>query len=235
MPTTKVESTDPALEAQVFWLRYRREIAALLVIAIIALTAFIGYRLYHDRREMAASAMMASAKTAVDYQEVINRYNDTSAAAAAYLLLADAQRKDGKFADANNTLQTFITKFPEHELVSTARMATAANLESLGKQDDALAMYQVIGSLNAGSFNAPHALLAQAQILEAKNRVEEARRVCETIMTKYRDSYAALEAARVLRTLKPAAPQTSSMGTPPVSASPAAPTPTQAASAPAKP
>jgi TolA-binding protein len=184
---------------------------------------------------MAASAMMASAKTAVDYQEVINRYNDTSAAAAAYLLLADAQRKDGKFADANNTLQTFIAKFPEHELVSTARMATAANLESLGKQDDALAMYQVIGSLNAGSFNAPHALLAQAQILEAKNRVEEARRVCETIMTKYRDSYAALEAARVLRTLKPAAPQTSSMGTPPVSASPAAPTPTQAASAPAKP
>jgi hypothetical protein len=111
-------------------------------------------------------------------------------------------------------------------------MATAANLESLGKQDDALAMYQVIGSLNAGSFNAPQALLAQAQILEAKNRVEEARRVCETIMTKYRDSYAALEAARVLRTLKPAAPQTSSMGTPPVSA---APTPTQAASAPAKP
>jgi len=227
----KVQSADPTLEAQVFWLRYRREIAALLAIALVALTGFAGYRLYRDRRETAASAMMASAKTALDYQEIINRYGDTSAAAAAYLLLADGQRKDRKFAEANATLQRFIEKFPEHELVSTARMAIAANLESLGKQDEALAMYQAVGSLNAGSFNAPHALLAEVQILEEKKRVEDARRICETIMTKYRDSYAALEAARLLRTLKPAAPQNSSAGTPPPSSAAAAPTPAASAAA----
>jgi predicted negative regulator of RcsB-dependent stress response len=230
MPMTKVQSADPALEAQVFWLRYRKEIAALLVIAIVALTAFAGYRLYRDRRETAASAMMASAKTAVDYQEIINRYGDTSAAAAAYLLLADGQRKERKFADANSTLQTFIDKFSEHELVSTARMAIAANLESLSKQDEALAMYQTTASLNAGTFNAPHALLAQVQILQGRNRVEDARRVCETIMTKYRDSYAAVEAARLLRTLKPAAAQNSGASTPSLSPAAAAPAPVASAS-----
>ena len=224
MPPTKVQSPDPTLEAQVFWLRYRKEIAGLLIVVIIALFAFAGYRFYRDRRETTASALFASAKTANDYAEVINRYGDTAAAATACLLLADAQRKDRKFAEANVTLEQFINKFPQHELVPTARMAMAANLQSLGKVDEALAMYQLIASINAANFNAPQALFEQAQILQAKNRIEDARRVCEKIMTQYRDTYAAMEAARLLRTLKPATSVQANEHTP-------APTP---ASAPAK-
>ena len=236
MPIAKAQSADPALEAQVFWLRYRKELLSLLAIGLVAMSAVTGYRVYRDRREMAASAMFGSARTGSDYLQVINRYGDTSGAAAAYLLLANIQREERKFSEANTTLQTFIDKFPQHELVTTARMAIAANLEALGKQDEALAMYQLIASTNPGSFNAPHALLAQAQILEAKNRTEDARRICETIMTKYRDSYAALEAARMLRTLKSTAPQNPSVGAiPSVSGMPVTPAPTASVSPGGKP
>lgn len=199
----KTQSPDPTLEAQVFWLRYRREIAALLVIAILALAALAGYRLYQERRETAAAGLLGSAKTAADYQEIIHQYGGEPAAAAAYLLLADEQRKAGQFAPANVTLQTFIDKFPRHELVSTARMAIAGNLEAMGKQDEAMAMYQVVASGGPGNFNAPQALLAQAELLRAKDRTEEARQVCENVMTQYRNSFAAMEAARLLRMLKP--------------------------------
>src|SRR6267143_940747 len=236
MSIAKAQSPDPALEAQVFWLKYRKELLGLLAIALVAISAVSAYRVYRDRREMAASAMFGSARTANDYLQVINRYGDTSAAAAAYLSLANIQREERKFSEANTTLQTFIDKFPQHELVSTARMAIAGNLEALSKQDEALAMYQLIASTNAGSFNAPHALLAQAQILQAKNRTEDARRICETIMTKYRDSYAALEAARMLRTLKSTAPQNANVGaTPSLSATPIMPVPTASVSPGAKP
>ena len=235
MPIAKAQPADPALEAQVFWLKYRKELLALLAIALVAISVLTGYRVYRERRETAASAMFGLAGTANEYLQVINRYGDTPAAAAAYLLLANIQRDERKFSEANATLQTFVDKFPQHELVSTARMAMAANLESLGKQEEALAMYQLVASTDAGSFNAPHALLTQARILQAKNQIEDARRICETIMTKYRDGYAAIEAARLLRTLKPSGSQNLSIGAAPLSATPVIPAPTASISPGVKP
>ena len=222
MPVAKELRTDPALEAQVFWYKYRKEIAILLVFAIAAIVAIAGYRLYRDRREATAATLFSLAKTPAAYEEVINRYGDTAAAASAYLLLADAERKQAKYSEANTTLLKFLEKFPQHELASTARMAMAANLEAMGKQDEALATYQQIASANAGSFNAPIALIEQAHILQQKNRVDDARRVCETIMTQYRDSYAAMEASQLLRTfLKSAKVPTPSVGAPSKLGSPA--------------
>jgi len=227
MPIAKAQPADPALEAQVFWLKYRKELLALLAIALLAISGVTGYRVYRERRETSASAMFSSARTANDYLQVIRRYGDTSAAAAAYLLLANIQREERKLSEANATLQSFVDKFPQHELVSTARMALAANLEGLGKEDEALAMYQLIASTDAGSFNAPHALLTQTRILQAKNQIEDARRICETIMTKYRDSYAAMEAARLLRTLRSSGSQNLDVGVAPaLSSTPAPPAPT---------
>ena len=208
MQTAKADRTDAALEAQVFWFKYQKEIAALLIIAIFAILALAGYRFYRERRETAAAGLFASAKVATDYQAVIQQYGDTSAAASAYLLLANAQNRQGKYSEANANLQMFLEKFPQHELASTARMTIAANLEKMGRQDEALATYQQIASTNAGSFNAPMALLAQVHILQSKNQNDDARRICETIMTRYQGSFASLEAGRILRTLKPLSSQT---------------------------
>jgi len=216
MPVAKELRTDPALEAQVFWFKYRREIAILLILGIVAIFAIAGYRLYRDRREATAATLFVAAKTPAAYEDVINRYGDTAAGASAYLLLADGQRNQAKYSEANATLVKFLEKFPQHELASTARMAMAANLEAMGKQDEALATYQQIASANAESFNAPMALIEQVHILQEKNRIDDARRICETIMTQYRDGYAAMEARQLLRTfLKSAKPQTPSVVAPP--------------------
>lgn len=200
MPIAKEISSDPALEAQVFWYKYRKELAIFLVVLVIAIFGVAGYRFYRDGRETTAATLFGGAQTATQYEEVINRYGDTAAAASAYLMLADALRKQTKYAEANATLGKFLEKFPKHELASTARMAIAGNLEATGKQDEALATYQQIASTNAGSFNAPSALIAQVHILQEKNRIDDARRICEAIMTRYPDSYAAMEAGRLLRT-----------------------------------
>ena len=203
MPTAPPPSRDVALETRVFWERFKKQITAALLIVLLAVIAFTGYRFYSDRRAAAASVLLASAKNAQEYQRVILRYANTPAAADAYLLLAETQRNEKKFAEANTTLQTFIAKYPQHEFVSTARMAMAANLESLGKNDEALAMYQQIASTYPNSFTAPMALLSQVYILKAKNRNDDARRICETVLTQYRTSFWAGEAMQQLRLLKP--------------------------------
>jgi predicted negative regulator of RcsB-dependent stress response len=206
MPTVPPPSRDAAIETRVFWERFKHQIIAALVILLIALIGFTGYRFYSDRRAATASALLAKAKAAQEYERLVAHYADTPAGADAYLLLAEAQRRERKFAEANATLQVFITKHPKHEFVSTARMTIAANLESMGKSDEALSMYQQIASSYPNSFNAPLALLSQVYLLKAKNRPEEARRICETVLTQYRTSFLAGEAFQELRLLKPSGP-----------------------------
>ena len=196
------------METRIFWERFKIEIVAVLVLALLAIVGFGGYKFYSERRESAASALLGSAKTVPDFERVIARYPKTRAGADALLLLADAQRKDKKFMEANATLQVFIDKNPDHELVTSARMAMASNLESMGRPDEALAMYQKTAASYPKSFNAPLALLSQVHLLKAKNKIEEARLVCEKILTDYRESFWSGEAARQLRVLKPAASST---------------------------
>jgi TolA-binding protein len=217
------------LETRVFWERFKNAIVAGLVIVLLAIAGFGGYRFYSSRRAAAASALLGSAKGAQDYQQVIAHYPNTPAGGAAYLLLAEAQRNEKKFMEANATLQLFMNKNPDHEFVSTAKMAMAGNLESMGKNDEALSMYQQVASTYPDNFNAPLALLSQVPILKAKNRIEEARRVCETILTRYRTSFWASEAAQQLRLLKSSGPSQPE-GTPAIPPFLAAPAPTPAAS-----
>ena len=123
MPTTPTINRDAVLDAHVFWYRFRREIVAAIVVAILLIIGFAGYWFYAERQESAASGLLSAAKNSQDYQQVIARYPNTAAGRSAYLLLAEAQRNEGKYVESSATLQTFVTKNPTHELASTAQMA----------------------------------------------------------------------------------------------------------------
>lgn len=237
MQTTPTSPTDPILETQVFLGRYKVPILLGLAVVICAVAAYAGYRIYETNREAKASALLAEAKAAPDYEKVISQYPGAGAAASAYLLMAMDQREKKQYAEANATLEKFVNANPKHELVTTAKMAMASNLDSMGKTDAALDMYKQIGANYAQSYNAPLAMLAQAQILKAKGQDEEARRVCETVMTQYRESYASMEAMQILKALKPAATPVpvapvAASSSPAAAAPSVAPTPAAAPSAP---
>jgi tetratricopeptide (TPR) repeat protein len=221
-----VTTSEPAPERDFFWDRYKREVMAVLILALVAVAAYGGYKLYIERQAGAAAAQLASAKTAADFQKLISDYPDTSAAASAYLLLADNQRNEKKFTEANATLQTFLDKFPKQELNGTARLAIAGNLEAMGKKDDALTAYQRLVAGDPQGYAAPIALYSQIHILKEKKQIAEARKVCETLMTQYRESRLAADAAYQLRLLKADSPASVA---PTPSVAPSAPGPVTAA------
>jgi TolA-binding protein len=201
MPIVSPPSRDSTIEPPFFWERYKAEIVAALVVGLLAMAAAGGYRLYTIHRDSSAAELLAAAKTSGDFQNVIARFPNTPACAAAYLLLANEQRSQKKFADSNANLEALIAKFPRHELLTTAWMGMAANFESLGKKDEALTTYQRLLANYPKDFNAPLAMISQVHLLVEKNQIEEARRVCENIMTQHRESAVAGEAARQLRML----------------------------------
>jgi predicted negative regulator of RcsB-dependent stress response len=224
MPTAAPPSRDAALEARVFWWRFRKEIVAIIIIAVLSVAFFGAYRFYANRRASAAASLLASAKGVPDYQWLIERYPKTPAAASAYLLLAEKQRDEKKFAEANAALRVFIDKNPNHELAPTAEIAIAANLESMGKNDEALSTYQHAAASHPQNFNAPLALISAVSLLKAKNRTDEARRICEQIITDYGNSFWSAEAQRQLRLLKLSAPAEPTAGStiPPLLTAPSA-------------
>ena len=197
-----LSTSDAALEREVFWDRYKTAVMAALVIAVLAVAGFGGYKFYSERRANAAASLLASAKTPAEFQKVITEYSGTPAGGSAYLLLADAQKAEKKFSEANATLQTFLDKYPNHELAGTARLAMAGNLEALGKKDEALSTYQRLATSAPQAFTASIALFSQIHLLKEKNQIEEARKVCETILTQHRESRFAAEATYQLRLLK---------------------------------
>ncbi len=219
MPTVTTPTRDTALDVSTFWFRYRNELLAGLIVILVAVAGFGGYRLYQQRRDSAAAEMLATAKTIPEYQRVIAEYSGSQASASACLLLAAAQRNEKKFTEANATLQSFIDKFPRHELISTAHLGMATNLEAMGKPDEALSILQRLVANYPGSFDAPVAMLEEVRLLRAKNQIEEARRICENVLTQYRDSYLAGEATRQLRLMRPTGPAT--IPSPPAVAPPA--------------
>jgi TolA-binding protein len=196
-------SRDATLDPVLFWFRHKTELLIAALVLMLGLAGFIGYRVYTSHRESAAAEALANAKTIPEYRLVIERYGGTPASASAYLLLAESQRTQKNFKEANATLQMFIDKSPQHELASTARLAMAGNLESMGKTDEALSTLQRLVANYPKSFVAPLAMLSQVHLLKAKGQIAEARHVCENLMTQYRESYLAGEASRQLRLLRP--------------------------------
>src|SRR4051794_7608553 len=104
MPT--VATTDPALEPQVLWERYKKPVLALIIFLVLGSLAWGGYEFYLNRRDTEGAAALAAAKTPADFQKVIADYKDTSAGASAYLLLAEQQRNEKKYEESNATLQS---------------------------------------------------------------------------------------------------------------------------------
>ncbi len=206
MPTAPIShpTPDPLMETQLFWARNKMPILIAIAAILIALVGYGAYQYRAARRAVAAAAALAQAKTSESYQKVISDYQSTPAAASAYLLLAAEQRMANQFADANLTLQKFLHVNPKHELVATAKMAIAANHESLGNTEEALDTYRRLAADHPKDFNAPLAMLAQVSILKRTGKIDEARKVCETILTQYRESFASAEATQQLRQLKPA-------------------------------
>ncbi len=206
MPTAPPATHDAKVDVQVFWIKYHKEIAAFLVVLILAAIGVAGYRFYCEHQNSLAASLLANAKKAPDYQQVITKYPNTPAGASAYLMLAQAQRTEKNFAASSTTLQDFIAKHPKHELVTSVRVAIAANSESLGKTDEALSIYEQVVAADPKSFNAPLAIISQIHLLKAKNQPDAARRLCEKMLLDYAESFWASEAMREMRNLKPSAP-----------------------------
>lgn len=184
----QIATAAPGFDPVEFWYLHKTKIVGLLVLFLVALTAYAVQQWIERQEQLASARAFAGAKTTADFQKVIAEHEGTVAAANAHLRLAELQRNEGKLEESTATLKRFVERHPHHPMISGAWLSIGANQEAQGKTDDALATYQKVASTYPLSYATPLALLAQGRLHKAKGNNDLAKRTYEQIITQFQNS-----------------------------------------------
>lgn len=141
----------------------------LVIAAILIALGVVAYVIYDGLSQAEANQAGAAflvAQEPADYQEVIKTWPETNAAASAQLLLAQAQWPDSQ-PDSIASLETFISKYPQHPSVGTAKASLGLRLLDQGKTQEATEILTEVAETSAYAYIAPMACIALGDVAKA--------------------------------------------------------------------
>jgi TolA-binding protein len=192
---------DLLLDSGLVFERHKVLILAVVAVVILALIGLGMFQSYRVKTDAAASAQFDAAKTAADYQKIIDTYPGSKAAANSYLLLGRSKFTANDFAGAAQVWGDFAAKYPQHALTPAALSGKASALEALGKSNEARALYQRVATSYQSSYAAPLARLGEATLLLGERKTDEAKHVYEDVIASSPRSFAGQLAEQGLRTI----------------------------------
>lgn len=185
-------------DVALFFARHRIALLGGGAVVLALAAAVVWWLLSSYNARIDSEALLAEASGAEQWQEVAAKYPGTAAAGDALLLIAKAQRDDGKFQESSETYSQFLSQYPKHPMTGAARLGLAENLEAQNKTAEALKALQLVRLEDAASYAAPYAMLMEARILLRQSKAAEARRVFNDLVSQYPGSPCANVAAAEL-------------------------------------
>ncbi len=160
-----------------------------VLVVVVAVCAFFlvdrFFKSHRIQKEAAADAALTSARTAADFQAIVDDYGSTPSAPIAMIGLAREKFNAGQIDEADALFSQFLKKYPKHELAEQAELNRIACREAKSQLGDAHLLYGEFEQKHKESHLAPVALLGKARCLEALQEYSEAKRVYEDIVTYY--------------------------------------------------
>ena len=148
----------------------------LVIAAIFIAIGVVAYVIYDGLAQAeaddAGAALLVAQKPA-DYQEIINTWPGSNAAASAQLLIAQAQWPDSQ-PDSIASLETFISNHPRHPSIGTAKTSLGLRLLDQGKTQEATEILTEVAENNAYAYMVPMACIALGDIAKDAGQKDEA-------------------------------------------------------------
>lgn len=186
VPLAEISQGPNAFEA--FLDRNQKGIVAFAILLAIGAVAVVIYRGVEKSRQETAGAALTKAEDLAAYQAVIDGDAKTTAAGSAMVLLADEQWTANKQDDAIATLQKFISDFPKHPALPTAKASLGSKLLAQGKTGDAAKVFDELVSDPEARFIAPFAMISQGDISRAAGDLEKAEATYSKVKSEFPDS-----------------------------------------------
>jgi TolA-binding protein len=162
-------------------------IGTVIVLAAIAVTAFISYE--QGQKEVRASHALANVAapvsptapmrpgTADAYLKVARDHAGTKAGARALLQAGAAYFVEGKYADAQKTFEQFLKDYPASEWIPQAHFGIASSLDAQGKTAEAIAKFEEMRRRFANDATSDEVKLALARLFETENKPADAHKI----------------------------------------------------------
>lgn len=175
----------------------------LVIAAILIALGVVAYVIYDGLAQAEANdagAALLSAQESGEYENVIKTWPDTNAAASAKLLLADTQWPDSQ-PDSIATLEEFISNYPQHPSIATAKTSLGLRLIEQGKTDEARDILAEVVDNDDYRYISPMACIALGDLAKDEGKLSDATQWYERAQQDsqgQKNAFESLASARLL-------------------------------------
>jgi len=170
-------------------LNFFKKYAKPAVIVILAVCAFFLVDRYLKssrlQKEAAADAALMQARSASDFQAILDDYGSTPSAPLALMGLARQTFNAGQYDEAEALYGKFLKKYKKHEMAVQAEFNQITCREAKGQLGDAHLLYGEFVKKHPDSYLAPLAMISQARCLESLSLLADAKQVYEDLVFSY--------------------------------------------------
>lgn len=170
--------------------------AGFIIVAVCIV--FLGFSFIQNgkaKKLAEADNLLTSAKTAADYQHVLDNYGNTPSAPLAMLGLAQKKFNKGDVAGAEALYGEFLNTYAKHQNALQAKLNKINCIEAQGRFEDAAGQYAAFQSSHEKSHLAPVALMGAARCRESAGDLTGAKQAYEDLIAFYEDTGWVQEAA----------------------------------------
>jgi TolA-binding protein len=160
------------------------------VVLVVAVSAVAVWTILQrqEQKKLEAQQLLASAQSTVQFEDIVDRFPSSDAAPIAQLSLAKVHFDLGSYQEAMTWYDSFLEKWPEHPLKSTAVLGRLFSLEAMGSDEQiqqAEAGFRAFADANPDHYLYPQARLGEARCKQLLGQLEEARGIYEQFLATY--------------------------------------------------
>jgi TolA-binding protein len=168
--------------------KYMKPTATVILVVCALFLANNFFRGNRLKKEASADAALMNAKSAADYQAILDDFSSTPSDPLAMMGLAQQNFNEGKLDEAMKLYSGFVKKYPGHEMAEQAEFNLITCKEAKGELGEASILYGDFKDKHGDSHLAPVALLGKARCFETLDNHSEAKQVYEDVITYYPES-----------------------------------------------
>jgi tetratricopeptide (TPR) repeat protein len=173
---------------ELLWINNRGTVLGSIGGACVLIFIVLALMISNRNTQRGSETALSNAANEADWSALISKYPRTPAAADAMLLLAASLRNSGKLEESDALYSRFTETFPKYSLAVSGLIGRASNARVSNHADLAVSYYQQAASGFPQSYGAPFALFNNAGLLAQQGKIEEAKRIFQTLATQYSGS-----------------------------------------------
>lgn len=163
----------------------------LIIVGILAIIALIAFVIIAGLQKLAAQNAandVAAARSIPELESVSKKYQGSNAGGSALIFKSQLLWRDQQGQEAIQSLEEFISSYPEHPAIGNAYASLGSYQQQMGKSEEAETAFQKAAELSDSSASSL-ALLSLGDLARSAGKDDEAKNLYNRVINEYEDRH----------------------------------------------